>query len=177
MVEYVAILLAAFIHIVLKVSVFFDLPLTNCFIGPSIASRIIFLALYSIIQDTQPSLTRNYPHLSRMPRIIIETIHNIFVMEFVMVFIWCKLEMAIEAIWKYVLSHRYRDYNGDAIVANTILAFSIYLCYVAMIVTNFHGIFICGMRKALARIRWNRCTTKRVQFNENVTCVKCICEQ
>lgn len=172
MVEYVAILVATFIHIVLKISIFFDLPLVNCSIAPSIASRIIFLALYSILQDAQPPSTRSYPQLGRMPRIIVETIHNIFAMEFVMIFVWCKLEMSIEAIWKYVLSHRYSDWNGDAIVANTILAFSIYVCYVTMIVTNFYGVLTFGMKQVMNRIR--RCTPKRMQLkSQNVSGAEC----
>lgn len=164
---------ASFIHIIFQVTIFFDLPKNYSTISPSISSRIVFLAVYFIIQDINPLLTKNYPDLSKVSRMFIETVYNIFIIELFMVFIWCQLEMCIESICKFFLANHYYDWNGDKIVGWIIFAFSIYICYLSMMATNFLNFKLITI-KGFNRIK--SINSSRSRLRAKTLCKQCSME-
>jgi Domain of unknown function (DUF4818) len=114
---------AAIVHFLFRATVFFEQPTQPCSAAPSVSSVLILISTLMILSDFKLFPDR-YASLPDWFRFGAKFLINMLLVEFAMIFVWCRLESVVQKFFKCVLMdgdlNMYADMGGDALPAAVI---------------------------------------------------------
>jgi Domain of unknown function (DUF4818) len=124
------IIVAFIIHFVFRTTVFFEPATQPCSAAPSLSSVLVLLSTLMILSDTKLFPDR-YAGLPQWFQFATKLFISVLLVEFAMIFVWCRLERVVQKFFKCVLMdgdlNMYADMGGDALPAAVIMLVSIVL--------------------------------------------------
>lgn len=166
MADALPVIIALIIHFVLRISLFLEPPPGGCSAAPAIASVMFLASTVIILLDTNI-----YPHkYKRVPvtcRIFVEFIISLIIIEFSMVFLWCRAEQIIQRMFRCILldgdMNIYYDMGGDYLTGCLITLFSFEILLNVILATNYYEI-----AKGHGEIYYNKFHVEYLKFMDKI---------
>lgn len=170
MVSMSAIGLTAIIHLLMRISLFYEQPKNQCSPAPEIGSWFFIASVFMVLYDNDIFPFR-YRCIPIPCQFLVETLIALVSTEFATLVLWCNMEKASFRLMKFILfegsSNLYYDMGGDFLVGFLITLLALFLlCNTAIATGHFGKLqskYYQGIREAgktLTQI-WNKCPSYR----------------
>lgn len=184
-----AVILTAVLHLLMRISVFYEQPKNQCSTAPEIASVLFVVSVFLFLLDNDFFPVR-YRCIPSVFRVLCEILIALFITEFSMLVLWCNIEKGAFSSMKYVLSESssnlYMDMGGDKLVGSLITLGSVFILCNVVIATGFYD-QIQDQYKALMQRIGRKMSTSSVSNNccpgvweteseTELDCERCTCE-
>lgn len=136
-----AVVLTAIIHLLMRISIFYEQPKNQCSSAPELGSWLFVTSVFMLLLDNDiiPMRYRCIPHVCQT---LAETFIFLVITEFSTLILWCNIEKIGFTIMKYVLSAGsstlYKDLGGDNLVGFIITVISLFILCNAAIATGYY---------------------------------------
>ena len=168
MVALSAVVLTAIIHLLMRISVFYEQPKNQCSPAPEMGSWFFVLSVFMILSDNDI-----YPYRYRCIPVIcqnlVETFISIVATEFSTIVLWCNLEKAAFRFTKCILSegssNLYNDMGGDMLVGFLLTLLGLFILCNTAIATGYYDRVRCSyvevLKGAASKFSnfWKKCPT------------------
>ncbi|KAL5278106.1 hypothetical protein ACFFRR_003012 [Megaselia abdita] len=136
-----AVVLTAIIHLLMRISIFYEQPKNQCSSAPELASWLFVTSVFMLLLDNDIIPVR-YRCISTICQTLAEAFIFLVITEFSTLVLWCNIEKVAFTVVKYVLSESsstlYMDLGGDSFVGFIITIISVFTLCNAAIATGYY---------------------------------------
>lgn len=165
MVTSYAVITTAIIHLLLRVSIFYQQPKQQCSLAASIGNWSFITSIFILLLDNDIYPCR-YRCIPIPCQLLVETIISLLITEFSSLVLWCNLEKAIFSISRCILSagssNLYNDMGGDFLVRCLLTLLGLLILSFTAIATGYYDKLqakfyrlMSGTRRTLSEI-WRK---------------------
>lgn len=165
-----SLVLTATVHLLMRISIFYEQPKNQCSSAPEIGSWCFIASVFMILLDNDVYPCR-YRCIPIPCQVVVETCIALVLTEFATLVLWCNLEKAAFRMLKAVLSegssNLYYDMGGDFLVGFLITLLGIFIvCNTAIATGHFEKLqkkYYQGIRggERMAMKFWSKCPSFR----------------
>lgn len=165
-----AVILTATVHLLMRISIFYEQPKNQCSPAPEIGSWCFIASVFMILLDNDIFPCR-YRCIPIPCQVIVETFIALVSTEFAMLVLWCNFEKAAFRLTKWIFSevssNLYYDIGGDFLVGFLITLLGLFvLCNTAIATGHYHKLQnryyqVIREAKNTASKFWRKCPSIR----------------
>lgn len=137
MVSTSAVVFTAVIHMLLRISVFYEHLKTKCSPAPQIGNWFFILSVFLMLLDNDIYPCR-YRCIPIPCQVLVETIFTLVLTEFSSLVLWCSLQKALFSLSKCVLSNIYDELGGDFLVQCLLNLLGLVILFNTAIATGYY---------------------------------------
>lgn len=170
MVSMSAIVLTSIVHLLMRISIFYEQPKNQCSPAPEIGSWFFIVSVFMILLDNDIFPCR-YRRVPISCQVLVETVIAIVATEFATLVLWCNLEKAAFRLSKFISSegssNLYHDMGGDFLVGFFITLLGLFvLCNTAIATGHYEKLqvkYYQGINKFGKMVNeiWRKCPSYR----------------